>query len=100
MALTKVTQEAIAYFSGYNGSTTIAITPSDTNPISADAGNPKGYDICFVMVLTAGNVVLVDCEGNSRTITAPAVNSVIPIACKQVKLTGTTATVIGLIPKK
>jgi len=99
MALFKVTSESIKHFSGFNAVDTIAITPSDANPITADAGNPKGYDLCFIQVMTAGNVTVVDGSGNSRTYTAPPVGFTIPFAVKQVKATGTTSTVIGLIPK-
>lgn len=99
MAVYKISGN-LKFFNGYNATATIAINKSDTVKIVADAtGNPKGYDMCWLMVTGAGTAAVVDSEGNSVSLSGLTVNQIIPFPVTQVKSTGTTATFIGLVPK-
>jgi len=90
----------LKFFTGYNATATIAINTSDTVLIANDAsGNPKGYDMAWLQVTTVGNAVVVDSEGNQRTLTGLTLWQIIPFPVIQVRATGTTAAFLGLIPK-
>ena len=100
MAINAATPKNIAYFTGFNGTTTINIVPSNTVKIVNDTvNNPKGYTGAFLWVTGAGNAVVVDAEGNSRTLTGLTLWQTIPFPVCQVMATGTTATFLGIIPK-
>lgn len=61
---------------------TFPITPSDSNPLKSHGLKCRG---------TAGNVVVITANGNTRTIPI-TVGELDPIKVKQVLATGTTAT--------
>lgn len=66
-----------------------AITPSDTVNFTKPCAG--------IHVGGAGNITLIDLDGNVRLFTAPTVGAVLPMAAKRVNATGTTATaLIGL----
>jgi len=64
-----------------------AITPSD--------GTELTYVTRAIYVGGAGNIVAVDEAGNAVTFTGATAGSIIPIRCKRVNSTNTTAT--GLV---
>jgi hypothetical protein len=82
----------------------ILIAPSQTVNIVSDAtNNPLAYPVANgLQVVAAGNAVVVvatPSTGAERllTFTALPVGTIIPFPVKRVNLTGTTATLIGLI---
>lgn len=80
------------------GDALVAVTPSDT----ANAGDPasKAYGGYFIglMVWKAGTVSLIDAAGNASGVSdsLPA-GTIIPGKVYQVKSTGTSATLLGII---
>lgn len=65
----------------------VAVTPSDSVSLAPPA------DALYVSV--AGNIALVDIDGNASTIAAVA-GAILPIKTSRVNLTGTTATVFAM----
>lgn len=64
----------------------VAVTPSDT------AQNAFSAFFCTV----TGAVAFVDLAGNTVTLAAVPIYTIIPVQTSQIKATGTTATVFGL----
>jgi hypothetical protein len=67
----------------------VAVTASDS--VDDPAGPFAG-----LLVTATGNVSFLTVRGSTVTLTAVAANTEIHIACKRVRTTGTTATVLGL----
>lgn len=67
----------------------VTITNHDTNVIATGVTDA-------VIVLVAGNAVIIDAEGNSTTHTGCLVNSILPVRVVRVNATGTTATLGAL----
>ena len=65
-----------------------AITPHDTN----DLTDPSQA----LLVVATGNLSIELVKGGTVALTAVAANTILPLACKKVLSTGTTATVVGL----
>jgi hypothetical protein len=65
----------------------VAITPSDTVDIYPDARL-----VAAIYVGGAGNVTVRLQDDTTVLFTAPPVGSILPVACKRVMATGTTAT--------
>lgn len=68
----------------------LAVTASDTidDPLGPFAG---------LLVTATGNVSFVTVRGSTVTLSAVAANTMLHIACKRVRTTGLTATVLGLV---
>lgn len=78
----------------------LTATPSDSVPFALDTtNNPRGWDYFFPYVLTTGNISFIDQDNNTRTLTGVPANQLLPIPIRQLRSTGTTATVLALIPK-
>ena len=75
--------QAITYLDG------VAVTKSDTT------NDPAGPFAGFLVTVT-GNVSFVTMGGNTIALTSVAANVVIPIACRRINSTNTSATVVGL----
>lgn len=73
------------YHPGPSGST-VAIVPAD-----ADIA---GGLVRSLYVGGTGNVTVVDADGNTTLFSAVPAGFILPVVCKQVKATGTTATLI------
>ncbi len=74
-----------------SGLVSLAITPSDT------AGNGLPNFTRGLFVGGAGNLVVIDTQGNTTTFTNVQAGQILPIAVQQVKATGTTCTnIVGL----
>lgn len=69
----------------------VAITPSDATP------QAPNQPFAGLFVAAAGNLAFITPSGNTITCTALPAGTEIHIRVKQVKSTGTTATVAGLI---
>ena len=70
-----------------------AVTPSDAAIGPANPGDPAGPFAGFYAG-GAGNITVIDMLGNTTLYTALIVGQHYPFAFKQVKITGTTATLI------
>lgn len=71
----------------------VAITPHNTNPVSAPAGKVRGLRIGG-----SGSLVVVTEGGTEITFSAVAAGETIPLIVTTVKATGTTATgIVGYI---
>jgi hypothetical protein len=76
------------------------VVTSDTVLFQNDnTNNPRQYDYFYPFTLTTGNISFLDTNGVTRTLTGIAVNTVVPIPMMRVNATGTTATMLALIPK-
>lgn len=84
-------------FSQRYGNDAVAITPSDTQPITDAAGNAVQP---ILYIGGAGNVAVKTALGTSITFTAVPAGTVIPVMVSQVMATGTTATgIVGIFVK-
>jgi hypothetical protein len=68
----------------------VAVTKSDSQD---DVSGPFAGLLCTA----TGNVVFVTPSNNTITLNSLAANAIVPIACKRVNSTNTTATVAGLL---
>ncbi len=75
---------------------------SDTVNFVADAtNNQKAYPYGWVVCETAGNIVVLDLDGNVHTFTGIAAGYIIPFPVKRVNSTNTTVTAFAyMIPVK
>lgn len=93
-------------FSYTNVEEAFQVTPSDANDISLDAANSRAYDSVYLFVAVAGTLVVntvpkADGSGTAQTITCGSLQAgtIVPFPVTRVKATGTSATVVALIPK-
>jgi len=78
--------------------TVIPVVASDTINISAAASNPNGFPYAkAIQVVVTGNIAIVDLNNVVHTVTGAPVGAIFQFPVKRVNLTGTTASVIGLI---
>lgn len=96
--ITRVTPNQVTGFNGNNGKFGFTISPSDTQPVSQDPANARGFDLVFVQVLAAGTLRVIDGDGHTVNYPSAVANQLIPFAVKQVTTTGTTAACVGIVP--
>jgi hypothetical protein len=76
----------------------LASTYSSAKAVTtSDGTNDPAGPFAGLLVTVTGNVVFITPAGDTVTMSAVAANVLIPIHCKRVKTTGTTATVLGLL---
>ena len=68
----------------------VAVTPSD----SVDIATFNGFYPRALWVGGAGNIVIVSPDGSSATVSGVAAGTLLPIQCRRVNSTSTTATLI------
>lgn len=69
----------------------VAVTPSDT----VDIATVNGFYPRALWVGGAGNLVIVSPDGSSALISGAAAGTLLPIQCRRVNSTSTTATLIA-----